>query len=74
MTTIDPLDPNPMNRFHGISDPKEACAIVRGMIDGVVYPEVTLWRLHSFCEMAMWTGKRIGEGKMKDPHGLANLP
>ena len=71
---IDLNDPCALNRFHALEDPRQACEIVRGLIDGKVWPEVTLWRLHGFCEMAMHIGKLIGEGRLKDPHNLCRLP
>lgn len=68
---IDLNDTGFMNRFHAIDDPKVAGEIVKGIIDGKEWPEVTLWRLYDFTQNALVFGRLIGEGKVKDPNGFS---
>lgn len=62
---IDPMDPSPMNRFHSLDSPDEAASIVHRMIQGEVFPEVTLWRLHSYCQNAIDIGRLIERREAK---------
>ena len=66
MKKIDPHDPDPMNRFHSIDRIEDAVEVVDGLLHGVVWPEVTLWRLRSYCENAPLYGKLMAERDRKE--------
>ena len=65
MTRIDPHDPSPMNRFNAIDRAEDAVEVVDGLLNGIVWPEVTLWRLRSYCEMAPFYGQLMERNARK---------
>lgn len=63
-------DPNPMNKFYTLGK-DEALAVACGLRNGETFPEVTLWRLCSYVETAMWIGTLVGQGKITVPAELS---